>query len=108
MTDGEDYITYLELDKRLGVPNPNGRNLSSILNEAARMCIKHNIPDVTAVVVTKESVEKGNPFPSIDSFNEKGIWPVSGVHIDEVPKIQEKVRNFDWTSMPTLKIEKLK
>ena len=83
------------------MPNQTGQGLGAILDEAAAMCREITIPDVTAVVVTKESIAEGRPFPSMDSFID-GIWPVSGLGIEDVPDEPARVREFDWKKVPSL------
>lgn len=80
MIAGEAVITYSELAKRLGMPNDTGRGLGPILDEAAIRCRKRKLPDVTSVVVTKESFLAEKPMPSEASFNDDGLWPLSGLH----------------------------
>jgi len=104
MIAGNTHIIYSELADKIGMRNKTGQGLGPILDEAATMCRKHNLPDVTAVVVTAESVRSGEPFPSLNSFNNEGIWPLSGLHIDDVPAEQKRVRDFDWQSLPTLNL----
>jgi len=98
---GEKAISYSELAKRLGMPNDTGRGLGPILDEAAAMCMQHGLPDVSAIVVTKESIAAGKPMPSAESFLD-GVWPVTGLTIDQVPEEQDRVRSFDWEKVPTL------
>jgi hypothetical protein len=75
--------------------------LAVILDEAAAMCVKHDLPDVSSLVVTKESMLQGRPFPSKESFK-NGIWPISGLSVDDIPAEQERVRRFDWMSVRSL------
>lgn len=99
--NGEVAISCSELGVRLGLPNETGRGLGAILNEATALCIEHKPPDITAFVVTKESLATQNPLPSLDSF-EDGMWPLTGVTIEEVPVVQEQVRTFDWRAVRQL------
>ncbi|WP_146168269.1 hypothetical protein [Celeribacter persicus] len=103
MMEGEHAISYSDLAVRLGMPNETGRGLGPILDEAAHMCIEHNLPDVSAVVVTKESLLRGEPMPSMDSFVD-GMWPITGVMIEDVPIIQAQVREFNWREVRQLNL----
>ena len=98
---GERVLTYSDLATRLGMPNETGQGLGPILDAAAATCEKHGMPNVSSVVVTKESVERGKPFPSLQSFDDDGSHP-SGLSMDDVPAEQERVRAFDWRSKPSL------
>ena len=103
MLEGEKALTYGDLKKRLGMPKPEiARGLGPILDEAAWMCKDHRIPDVSAVIVTKESMDRGAPMPSDDSFNADGFWVITGLHKDELPDYQKKVQQFDWMSLRSL------
>jgi len=104
MLNGEPAVTYSDLAKRLGMPNDTGRGLGPILDEAALKCKENNLPDITSVVVTKESLASGTPMPSEASFNALGFWPLSGLHKDDVPAEQERVRNFDWRKVRQLNL----
>jgi hypothetical protein len=101
MLDGELAVTYSDLASRLEMPNETGRGLAAILDEAAAMCVKHDLPDVSSLVVTKESMLQGRPFPSKESFK-NGIWPISGLSVDDIPAEQERVRRSDWMSVRSL------
>jgi len=101
--DGEIAVSYSELASRLGMPNDTGRGLGPILDEAAHMCLEFNLPDVSALVVTKTSLETGIPMPSEDSFID-GVWPITGMKIESIPAEQDRVRSFDWTKVPSLKL----
>jgi hypothetical protein len=103
MIEGETAISYSELARRLAMPNDTGRGLGPILDEAAAMCLEHGLPDVTSVVVTKESLVAGLPMPSRGSFRD-GVWPVSGLTVSDVPAEQIRVRAFNWKSVPSLRL----
>ena len=100
MLAGETVISYSDLAVRIGT-NPTGQGLGDILDEAARMCIDHRLPDVSAVVCTKDSIDEGRPMPSSRSFVD-GVWPITGISIDEVPAEQERVRIFPWLEVRSL------
>jgi hypothetical protein len=102
MLAGEPALAYADLAKRLGMANETGQGLGPVLDEAAAMCIENNLPDVSTVVVTKESMEQGCPMPSRRSFDENGFWAITGISMDEIPEYQKKVRAYDWASVPTL------
>jgi hypothetical protein len=104
MLDNEKAVTYADLAARLGMPNDTGRGLGAILDEAALKCKEAGLPNVTSVVVTKESLLAGKPMPSEASFNSAGIWPLSGIHRDQIPDEQERVRAFDWRSVRQLNL----
>jgi hypothetical protein len=103
MLNQETALSYSDLAKRLGMPNETGQGLGPILDEAAAMCVEHKLPDVSSVVATKESVDLGKPFPSLASF-EDGVWPKTGLRIEDVPDEQERVRQFDWKSVRSLNL----
>lgn len=105
MISGEKFLAYNDLAKRLEMPNDTGRGLGPILDYAAELCKKHKLPDVSAVVVTAESLDTESPFPSLSSFNANGIWPLTGMHKDDVPKEQIRVQNFEWKSVSSLGLE---
>jgi hypothetical protein len=104
MLDSEIAITYSDLASRLGMPNDTGRGLGAILDEAALKCKAAGLPNVTSVVVTKESLIAGKPMPSEASFNSAGIWPLSGTYRDQIPDEQERVRAFDWRAVRPLNL----
>jgi hypothetical protein len=101
MLGGETALSYSELAGRLQMPNETGRGLGPILDEAAAMCIEHGLPDVSLVIVTKESIDRGYPMPSPDSFVD-GVWPISGLTIEEIPAEQVRVAEYNWRSVKTL------
>lgn len=101
MLDDEKVVTYSELAARLGMPNETGQGLGPILNEAAAMCQDNDLPDVSSVVVTKESLDRGRPFPSMRSFGDQGTH-VSGLAVEQVLAEQDRVRTFDWRSKASL------
>ena len=103
MLNGEVAITYSELARRLALPNETGRGLGDVLGEAAAMCIERGLPDVSAVVVTKESFARGAPMPSLDSFKD-GEWPLTGLTLKDIPAEQDKVRLYDWRSVRELSL----
>lgn len=99
--NGEKAVAYSDLANRLGMPNDTGRGLGPILDEAAAMCMEHGLPDVSAIVVTKESLASGVPMPSEDSFKD-GVWPLTGLSREDVPAEQARVQSFDWGSVRSL------
>jgi len=101
MQNGEVALSYSELAERLEMPNRTGQGLGPILDDAAALCIKHGLPDVSSVIVTKDSIENGQPMPSLDSFQD-GVWPITGVSIEDVPALQNEVREFDWAAVKQL------
>jgi hypothetical protein len=101
---GEQAITYSELARRLGMGKVNGQGLSSYLNEAAELCKEHDLPNVSVMVVSKESLEKGVPMPSEGSFSD-GFYASTGLTRDEVPVEQARVRAFDWKSVRSLNLD---
>jgi hypothetical protein len=102
MLDGEECVSYSDLAYRLGMPNTSGQGLGPILDDAARQCMKFGLPDVSAVVVSKESILAGRPMPSERSFDQDGFWPITGTHRDEIPEIQDRVRRFEWRKVRSL------
>ncbi len=103
--EGAPFFSYSELAKEIGVIPPTGRGLGPILDEAARICVREKIPDVSSVVVSKDTLGTDSPMPSKDSFNSDGVWPITGVHMSDVPAVQKKVMTFDWKSKKTLKLD---
>ena len=101
MLNGEPALAYSELARRLEMPNGIRSAFKPILDEAARMCKAKGLPDVTSVIVTKDSLDRGCPFPSLDSFSD-GVWPITGMTVDQVPAEQERVRAFDWRAVREL------
>ena len=65
------------------------------------MCVENKLPDVSALVVTKDSVDRGKPFPSLDSFVD-GVWPLTRLAMEDVPAEQERVRNFGRRTVRSL------
>jgi hypothetical protein len=102
---GERAISYSDLALRLEMPNPTGRGLGAILDEAAAKCRENQLPDVSAFVVAKESLAAGEPMPSRDSFDTDGFWPRSGVHMSEIPALQGEIRKFDWKAIRALGLQ---
>ena len=102
MIDGEGSLAYGELAERIGMPNKTGQGLGVILDEAARRCAEHGLPNVSVVIVTKASKEAGRPMPLDDSFDSDGHWRLTGAHRSEIPAMQDAVRSFDWRSKPAL------
>ncbi len=103
MLAGETAITYSELANRLGMSKVNGQGLTSYLNEAAAICAEHKLPNVSCVVVSKDSLERGVPMPSEGSFSDDH-YAASGLTRDTVPAEQERVRQYDWRSLPSLNL----
>lgn len=102
--NGEQALTYSELAVRLELPNPTGRGLGGILDEARRRCALAGCPDASVFVVTKDSLENGDPMPSEGSFHSDGTWGPTKLSREEIRKLQQKVREFDWRSKPSLNL----
>jgi hypothetical protein len=100
----ETALTYSQLAERLGMSKVNGQGLSSYLNEAAALCAEHGLPNVSVLVVSKESLDRGTPLPSKGSFSD-GFYASTGMTEAEIPAEQERVRTFDWKSVPTLGLD---
>ena len=100
----EAAITYSELARRLGMSKVNGQGLASYLNRAAEICATHGFPNVSTLVVSKESLDKGAPMPSCGSFSD-GFYASTGLTRGEVTAEQERVRAFDWRSTTILDVE---
>ncbi len=96
--DGEPALTYSDLARRLGMSKVNGQGLSSYLNEAAAICAEHALPNVACMVVSKESLDRGQPMPSEGSFSD-GFYAATGLTRDGVAAEQDRVRRFDWHSV---------
>ena len=104
MRSGEEAITYSDLASRLGMSKVNGQGLASYLNEAAIICARHGLPNVSCVVVSKASLESGAPMPSEGSFSDDH-YAASGLSRDEVPAEQARVRAHDWSTLPDLEAD---
>ena len=100
---GETALTYSDLAQRLGMSKVNGQGLSSYLNEAASLCAEHKLPNVSVLVVSKDSLDRGNPMPSEGSFTD-GFYASTGLSKAEVPAEQDRVRAFDWASVRSLNL----
>ncbi len=105
VASGEPFLSYSEMAQNLGMQNTTGQGLGPILDYAAELCLKHGLPDVTANVVTKSSLDSGNPMPSDNSFDANGMWAISGLYVSDVPNEQKKVIEFDWISVRPLKLQ---
>jgi hypothetical protein len=101
---GEPALTYSELAKRLGMSKVNGQGLSTYLNEAAALCAQHGLPNVSVLVVSKDSLDHGNPMPSEGSFAQ-GFYASTGLTKADIPAEQDRVRAFDWKSVRSLNLE---
>jgi hypothetical protein len=105
MLEKEQFVSYSDLAQRLGMPNDTGRGLGAILDQAALKCKAKGLPNITSVVVTKGSLLSGKPMPSESSFNGAGMWPLAGIHKDDVPAEQVRVQSFDWTTVRELNLK---
>jgi hypothetical protein len=100
---GETAITYSELARRLGMAKVNGQGLSSYLNEAAVLCSEHGLPNVSVLIVSKDSLDRGNPMPSEGSFAD-GFYASTGLAKADIPAEQDRVRAYDWASVRSLNL----
>ena len=98
---GEPALTYSELARRLGMTKVNGQGLKSYLSEAAAICAERGLPNVSCLVVSKDSLDQGAPMPSEGSFSD-GLYAASGLTREAIPEEQARVRSFDWRAMPDL------
>ena len=101
--DGEPALTYSQLAQRLEMSKVNGQGLSSYLNEAAALCADHGLPNVSVLVVSKDSLDRGLPMPSEGSFAD-GFYASTGLTKGDIPAEQERVRAFDWKSVRSLNL----
>ena len=92
---GEMGLTYSELARRLGMSKVNGQGLTSYLNRAAEICASNGWPNVSVMVVSKESFDRGVPMPSKGSFSD-GFYAATGLTLEDIPAEQARVREFDW------------
>ena len=76
--DGEAGLTYSELARRLGMAKVNGQGLSTYLNEAAAICAEHGLPNVSVMVVSKDSLGSGSPMLPFHSFSVIGLIDTTG------------------------------
>ncbi|AMY70240.1 hypothetical protein [Frigidibacter mobilis] len=104
MLAGEGALTYSELAKRLGMSKVNGQGLSSYLNLAATLCAEHDLPNVSVMVVSKDSLDRNQPMPSEGSFSD-GFYAATGLTKADIPAEQDRVRSFDWRSVRSLNLE---
>lgn len=98
---GEPALTYSDLARRLGMAKVNGQGLSSYLNEAAALCAEGGWPNVSVLVVSKDSLDQGNPMPSDGSFS-AGLYASTGLSKADIPAEQTRVRTFDWHAVTAL------
>ncbi len=103
--DDKTALAYSDLTKLIGMKTQPGRGLGEILDEAALMCADQNLPNVSALIVTRGSLDAGKPMPSDKSFVD-GIWAKTGMSKSEVRAEQERVRAFDWRKVKTLGLER--
>jgi hypothetical protein len=101
---GEMALTYSDLARRLGMSKVNGQGLSTYLNEAAALCAEHGLPNVSVLVVSKDSLDRGTPLPSDGSFAD-GFYASTGLTKAEIPAEQERVRAYDWRSVRSLNLD---
>ncbi|MCX7287978.1 MAG: hypothetical protein NTW20_10585 [Rhodobacterales bacterium] len=99
----EQALTYSQLAQRLEMSKVNGQGLSSYLNEAAAMCAEHGLPNVSVMVVSKDSLDRGEPMPSDGSFAD-GFYASTGLTKADIPTEQARVRAFDWKSVRSLNL----
>ena len=100
---GEPPMTYSELARRLGMSKVNGQGLSSYLNEAAVLCAEYGMPNVSVMVVSKDSLDRGTPMPSEGSFAD-GFYASTGLTKADIGAEQDRVRAFDWKSVRSLNL----
>ena len=100
---GETALTYSDLARRLGMSKVNGQGLSIYLNEAAALCAEHGLPNVSVMIVSKDSLDRGEPMPSDGSFAE-GFYASTGLTRADVAAEQGRVRAFEWTSVRSLNL----
>jgi hypothetical protein len=100
---GEQALTYSQLAQRLGMSKVNGQGLSSYLNEAAALCAEHGLPNVSVLVVSKDSLDRGIPMPSEGSFAD-GFYASTGLTKAAIPAEQDRVRAHDWASVRSLNL----
>ena len=92
---GELALTYSELARRLGMSKVNGQGLSQYLNRAAEICAENKWPNVSVLIVSKDSFDKGASMPSKGSFSD-GFYAATGLTDADTPAEQARVRAFDW------------
>jgi len=100
---GEPALTYSQLAQRLEMSKVNGQGLSSYLNEAASFCAEHGLPNVSVMVVSKDSLDRGEPMPSEGSFAD-WFYASTGLTKADIPAEQARVRAFDWLSVRSLNL----
>lgn len=79
----------------------NGQGLARYLNRAAEICAENGLPNVSTLVVSRNSLDRGAPMPSEGSFVD-GFYARTGLTRDDVVAEQAKVRAFDWKSVKPL------
>ena len=97
---GEQALTYSELARRLGMSKMNGQGLNSYLIEAAAICAAQGLPNVGVFIVAHNSLNAGAPMPASGSFSDI-FYAKTGLALEDVPAEQDRVRAFDWLSLPT-------
>jgi hypothetical protein len=98
VADGEAALSYSDLAKRLGMSRVNGQGLSSYLREAAAICAENGLPNVAAMVVSRESLDRGAPMPS-DGNLSADLLEALGLTPADIPAEHARVRAFDWSTV---------
>ena len=98
LREGGKYISYSDLADRLGKPEILARQLGKYLDEVSRICLQNRIPNLSSIVVMKDTLNSATPMPSKDSFQNE-YWPISGVKKTEIDLAQKDVHDFDWDNI---------
>ncbi|MCB1449668.1 MAG: hypothetical protein KDJ67_06025 [Nitratireductor sp.] len=98
LREGGKYISYSDLADRLGKPDILARQLGKYLDEVSRICLQNRIPNLSSIVVMKDTLNSATPMPSKDSFQNE-YWPISGVKKTEIDLAQKDVHDFDWDNI---------
>ena len=87
-------LTYTELVERGGGNKFQSRPPLDLI---ARLCIKHNLPQLTLMAVAATTKDDLVPMPSAEAFDPKtDRLLVSGIPRYEIGVRQAEVRAFDW------------
>lgn len=97
----EAAISYSELARRLGMSRVNGQGLVTYLKRAAEICAEQGLPNISTLVVSRDSLERGAPMPSEGSYS-ADFYAHTGLAPADVVAEQDRVRAFDWRSVEAL------
>jgi hypothetical protein len=94
MLAGAETLTYAELSQQLGLTKLNQQGLNSYLRAAADICAERGLPNVAAVVVSKESLAAGQPMPLARALTDDFVARASTD--SAIAAEQANVRSYNW------------